>query len=255
MIRRRRPMTASGTPVSDGGDDPFMNMPTATTLQIRPGTSFGYRVSGWGGGGRARVVVRCDDGLRLAGGLHVFAAPNGAGKTTLLRTLAGLLPPLSGEVRLGAEVHYQSDSLGFDPELSADQLFGALLTAEARARAASLADALALDRRCRYGRLSRGNRAKVSIILAEARLAAGRPLILLQDEPLAGLDHGTRRRVLDLWTEAPAGTTRLVVIHELEPLRRADSLLTIRAGGVLQPVGHADDGAWNALYESLHATP
>ena len=31
-------------------------------------------------------------------------------------------------------------------ELSADQLFGALLTAEARARAASLADALALDR-------------------------------------------------------------------------------------------------------------
>jgi len=227
-----------------------MNTSTAMALQIRPGTTFGYRASG-----RARVVVRCDGGLRLAPGMHVFAAPNGAGKTTMLRTVAGLLPPLAGEVRLGAEVHYQSDSMAFDPELSADQLFGALLAADARARASGLADVLRLERGVRYGRLSRGNRQKVAIILAEARLAGGRPLILLQDEPLAGLDHGTRRQVLDLWAEAPAGTTRVVVLHELEPLRRADSLLTIRRGGGLELVGRAEDGAWKDLYESLHDAP
>ncbi|WP_414566824.1 MULTISPECIES: ATP-binding cassette domain-containing protein, partial [unclassified Anabaena] len=61
--------------------------------------TIGYRVSGK----RVRCVA-CDINVSLqAGEVVCLLGPNGAGKSTLLRSLAGMQPPIAGEVRLLGE--------------------------------------------------------------------------------------------------------------------------------------------------------
>ena len=57
-----------------------------------------------------------------AGQRIVLTGANGSGKTTLLRTIAGQIPPLAGEVRLGASVrlgYMTQDQSGLEPDSTA----------------------------------------------------------------------------------------------------------------------------------------
>ncbi len=228
-------------------------MEPTQSLEIPAGTTFGYTTGPWWRR-QKNPVVTCADTLRLGRGFHVFAAPNGSGKTTLLRTLAGLLPLLDGGIAIRSEVHYYADALAFDPDISAARLMRALLDAKRLDRARELAEKLKLDWNRPFGRLSRGNRQKVSLILAEARLGGvGGGLVVLQDEPLAGLDLWARHTMLDLWEQTPPEITRIVVIHEFEEaLRRASSLLSIRGGQLIQEMD-AGNRTWEEVYQKLHA--
>lgn len=226
-------------------------MSASAILHIENGTCFGYR-SGPPWKRQDRRLVEVEAPVRLGPGLHLLVAPNGTGKTTLLKTLAGLNAPLEGKLVLPAAVHYFADELKADPELTAGSFFRAFFKKESLVRAEKLAADLRLDLRKQIGKLSRGNRQKVLLILAEIGAGAGEGSFLLMDEPLTGLDAETRAQVTALWAGAGAGITRLVVMHELESVAQASSLLTI-ARGQLKHAAEKTGATWMDTYQALQA--
>lgn len=226
-------------------------MSDAPCLIIPAGTRFGYR-EGLPWQRRERCLAHASEDIRIGPGLHLFVAPNGSGKTTLLRTLAGLLPFLEGGARTEAGVHYIADELRADPELKPLTFFRAWFRGEALDLARSLAESLRLDLCQQIGRLSRGNRQKVLLILAEVKAAFTPPGLLLMDEPLTGLDAETRAQVTGLWAASASRAVRLVILHELESVHAADSLLSIH-DGILRHSRECRGGSWLATYQSLQA--
>lgn len=141
--------------------------------------------------------------LRLESGIHVLLGKNGSGKTTLMRTIAGILPPLAGCIRLGQDSGYdhnltKTDSrigyLGHRAALSESLSVGQNLhfwqrIAQLYAPPTALntvAEAFQLQElwHQRIRQLSRGQRQRTDL----ARLTLTPADVLLLDEPFTGLD-------------------------------------------------------------------
>ncbi|ORE94453.1 cytochrome c biogenesis protein CcmA [Stappia sp. 22II-S9-Z10] len=186
--------------------------------------------------------------LTVAGGNAVaVVGANGAGKSTFLRTIAGLIRPVSGMIRLvPAEgpasifIHMVAHQNGIKLPLSAEEnvRFWAHTLGTAAPDPAAIEDALD-----RVGLLklietpaqffSQGQRRR----LALARLlAVPRPVWLL-DEPTAGLDTASRRAFGAIMAEhLAAGGIILAATHE--PLGVAAATLDLTAKGSAVAAGH-----------------
>ncbi len=211
-------------------------------------------------GGRA-VLERVDLHV-TAGDIVGLLGPNGAGKSTLLRVLARVLGRHTGSVRLdgqsvdsmprpqlakqlaylpqGAECHWpmaveQVVALGRLPHRRP----WAPMSAHDRdcvERAMATTDVEQFRGRS-IGALSMGERARVLV----ARAVAGRPRILLADEPVAGLDPAHQLEVMAMLERMAAdGAAVIVVLHDLTLAARHCSRLTLLGGGRLVASGDAD---------------
>jgi len=176
------------------------------------------------------------DGLDLtadAGQVVAVLGPNGAGKSTALALLVGLRRPDSGRARLFGsdprrpvarrDVGVALQESAFPQTLRVQELF-TLIRAHYAPPPASWApfDRLGIPSLARrqLGGLSGGERRRVAVALA----LAGRPALLVLDEPTAGLDAESRRAVWDAVREqADRGGAVLVTTHQLE---EADALAT-----------------------------
>jgi len=189
------------------------------------------------------------------GEILAVMGPSGSGKSTLLHTLAGILVPDSGEVRLAGE---RIDSLaeparsalrrerfGFVfqfgqlvPELSAEEnvalplLLNGVDRRAASARAHEWLERLALDglERRRSGELSGGQAQRVAL----ARALVVEPEVLFADEPTGALDSLTGEQVMELLTATARehGTTVVLVTHEARVAAYADREVIVRDGRV-----------------------
>ena len=167
--------------------------------------------------------------LDLGPGIHGLLGRNGVGKSTLLRIIAGQLKPTSGTVEVfgqrpfdNARVMDRTCLTGVDTAYpgswsGADVIKGARL--RYRPWDQQLADALTADfamdqaLETRYGKLSRGQRAMVAIVIG---LAAGTDLLLL-DEPYVGLDtHNTDVFYRHLLAQAGTGRTIVMATHHID---------------------------------------
>ena len=170
--------------------------------------------------------------------------PNGAGKTTLIRCIVGVqiveagtvtvLGEPAGSPRLRARVGYVTQAPSVYLDLSAREnleYFARVLDAPDR-RISEVIETVDLvrDERRLVGRLSGGQRARVS--LATALL--GEPDVLVLDEPTVGLDPVLRRELWDLFRElAAAGRTVLVSSHVMDEAARCDDLVLLRDGAIV----------------------
>jgi ABC-type Mn2+/Zn2+ transport system ATPase subunit len=164
--------------------------------------------------------------------------PNGGGKTTLLRALLGELPPLDGELRVGARCATvpQTERSQLDYPVSALDVaaMGSLARLPwwrrpgRRERAAALG---ALERVGlgelageTFGKLSGGQRQRVLI----ARALVQEAEVLLLDEPFSGLDRPSSERLETLIAQlAGEGRALMIATHDLEQARRSDSVLCL----------------------------
>ena len=187
-------------------------------------------------------------------GITALLGPSGCGKTTLLRCVAGLERPRDALIEFAGEA-WQDDARGlflapwqravgyvFQEASLFDHLDvrGNLQFAQRRARGGpqiaidALVELLGIGGLLarRPQQLSGGERQRVAI----ARALAGRPRVLLLDEPLAALDLPRRREILP-WLEKLRDELRipmLYVTHAAEEAARlADHVLAMEAGRVL----------------------
>ena len=206
----------------------------------------------WPGGVPALegLELTIEKGRRLA-----ILGPNGAGKTTLLLHLNGTLKPTSGRILLdGVPVGYDRAGLGawrrrvglvlqdaddqlFAPSVFEDVSFGPLNLdlpeAEVRARVDEALAALGIaDLASRPTHmLSFGQKKRAAI----AGAVAMRPEVLLLDEPTAGLDARSAKRLLATLADLEAqGTTLVFTTHDVDmALRFADDAALFHHGRVI----------------------
>ena len=175
-----------------------------------------------------------------------LVGPNGAGKTTTLRSLAGIIVPTRGRVRiagvdLAADPVAAKRALAFVPD--EPQLFDYLTVeehlrfvarlyhvADADARIAPLLEELELTgkRTALPTELSRGMRQKLAIACGLLH----EPRALLLDEPLTGLDPaGIRRMKATIAARARAGSAVVLSSHLLHLVEElCTRILVIRLG-------------------------
>lgn len=190
---------------------------------------------------------------------------NGAGKSTLIKHLLGLwraetgavrvfgLDPVSDPVAVLGRIGYLSE----EPDLPGWMRVGELLRyAEAfyprwdTTYAEQLRDQFALDSDARVKTLSKGQRARLGLIVAEAH----RPDLLILDEPSSGLDPIVRRDILEaiIRTIADEGRTIVFSSHLLDEVERVSDHLAMLHHGTLRFCAPLDDIKARHRRISLH---
>ena len=189
-----------------------------------------------------------------AGASCAIVGPSGSGKTTLIGLCAGLDVPTSGEVLLdGAQLgalnedgraRVRNDIVGF--VFQTFQLLPTLTALEnvmvplelrggnhARDQAVDLLKRVGLAARLTHypAQLSGGEQQRVAL----ARAFINRPKILFADEPTGNLDAETGKLVIQnlFALNADAGTTLVLVTHDLELAKRAQRIIRLKGGAVV----------------------
>jgi len=232
-------------------------------------------------------VGKTHDGAVALQGVDLSIAPgqfvalvggSGAGKTTLLKTINALAPPTSGVVRIDGEavkaldgpvlrrrIGYVFQEIGLFPHMTVAENIGvvpALLgwkKDEIAARVDELLDLVDLPRAVAQRRpaaLSGGQRQRVGV----ARALAGRPSILLMDEPFGALDPITRQALGDdvrRLHQALSLTTVMVTHDVAEALLLADRVIVLDQGRIIADAAPRDlmAGHGDPRVEALMAAP
>ncbi|HUI16779.1 MAG TPA: branched-chain amino acid ABC transporter ATP-binding protein/permease [Alphaproteobacteria bacterium] len=187
------------------------------------------------------------------GAILGIIGPNGAGKTTLFNLLNGFLKPDSGEVvfagsALGGRKPNRICRLGVGRTFQVVRAFqrmsvlhNVVVGAHVRTSTEDEAFAAAHDALARVGLAERaaaraGSLSNKELRLMElARALAGRPRLLLMDEPLAGLAAGEIEEMLAVVKSLPpAGTTVVIIEHTMRAMMRlAERFVVLNHGRVL----------------------
>ncbi len=206
-------------------------------------------------GGTSLAVLQDISFSVPSGTSYAIVGPSGSGKTTLLGLCAGLDYPGSGSVELcGADLSslsedqraaLRNEKVGFIfqnfqllPTLTALENVSVPLELQgvktASAAARTLLEKVGLgDRTHHYpSQLSGGEQQRVAL----ARAFANRPEILFADEPTGNLDEQTGERVVELLFDLnkEAGTTLVIVTHDMNLARRCDRLMRLKGGRILE---------------------
>jgi len=182
-----------------------------------------------------------------------IVGPSGSGKSTLLHLLGLLETPSSGSIFLeGREtaglkerdlVKARRDTIGFVfqqflllPTLTVEEnielplLFSRKPISPDRIR--GIMDMLELSHRARHlpHQLSGGEMQRVSI----GRALVNEPRIIMADEPTGNLDSATSEKIYGLFKRLNAGGLSLIVVtHNMELAARADRVIRLRDGQIL----------------------
>lgn len=203
-----------------------------------------------------------------------LVGPSGAGKSTVLQLLLRFYDVSDGEVRIDGipvkdlALEALRDRVGIVPQdsvvFSADAMenirYGRPQATDAEvieaAKAAFAHDfitALPQGYQTFLGergvRLSGGQRQRISI----ARAMLKNPPLLLLDEATSALDAESERMVQAALESAMQGRTTLVIAHRLATVQRADRIVVLDGGKIVETGTHAELSAAGGLYARLAA--
>jgi ATP-binding cassette, subfamily B, bacterial len=207
------------------------------------------------------------------GQLVALVGPSGAGKTTITHLVPRLYDVQSGAIRIdGVDVrdarldslrerigvvtqdaHLFHDTIRANlayarPGASEDELRGALRDAQILKLVESLPDKLDTLVGERGYRFSGGEKQRIAI----ARLLLKAPDIVILDEATAHLDSESEAAVQRALETALAGRTSIVIAHRLSTILRADQILVVQDGTIVQRGTHPELVARPGLYAELY---
>ncbi len=223
--------------------------------------------------GENRVVLR-DINLRSRPGEMVaLVGPTGAGKSTLVNLLPAFYEATTGRIRIDGQdisgvsldslrMHISvvsQESFLFNGTVRENILYGGLQATEdellAAARAANchefiskLPNGLLIQAVGERGvKLSVGEKQRVSIARA---LLKNAPILVL-DEATASVDTATEKLIQEALERLMANRTSFVIAHRLSTIRKADQILVMRQGQIVERGNHEELLALGGLYAKL----
>lgn len=227
--------------------------------------------------GEGQEAVLHDISLAIPAGRTVaLVGRSGAGKSTLAQLIARFYEPSAGRILLDGEPLRRyglsclrrqislvsQDVTLFNDTLASNIAYGGLADAEPdaidaavrRAHAKEFIDALPQGLRTVVGDsgvlLSGGQRQRVAIARA---LLKDAPVLIL-DEATSSLDAHSEQHIQDALEEVMRGRTTLVIAHRLSTVEKADVILVVEDGRIVEQGAHgalmAAGGTYAELYRS-----
>jgi len=222
--------------------------------------------------GKANTVLEDISFTVRAGETLALVGPSGAGKTSVLNLIPRLFDPDAGEISIDgspidqvtlaslrrAMALVSQDAVLFDGTILDNIAFGRLgASNDDIIAAAKLADAHDFIEEQPKGyatqvgenghRLSGGQRQRIALARA---LLKNAPILLL-DEATSALDANTETRVQDALEHLSHGRTTIMIAHRLASVRRADHILVLHEGRVVEQGNHKTLIAAGGLYSRL----
>jgi ATP-binding cassette, subfamily B, bacterial len=222
----------------------------------------------------ARPILRGLDLDVRPGECVALVGETGAGKTTLATLVARFFDPQSGRVTIDghdareltvASLRRQvafmlqepilfhttvADNIAFGADVSFEEVRAAARRAEAESFILELPEGYATVLGEDGCTLSGGQRQRLALARALLRDA---PIVIL-DEPTSSLDIATESRVWSQIEELLAGRTMIVIAHRLSTARRADRIVVLDGGAIVEQGSHeeliARGGAYSGLWRS-----
>ena len=214
--------------------------------------------------------------LHVPGGQHIaLVGPSGSGKTTLARLIARLADPTLGNVLLGgvgltrvenADLRRRLIVVPQEPFLFADTIAYNLRFASPDATDAVLQDAFSdlelddwletlpngIDTHVgqRGGSLSAGERQLVALV----RAAVVRPDVLILDEATSSVDASTEVRISRALRKLALGRTTVSIAHRLSTAARAERVILLENGRIVEDGSHDQLIAKNGRYARQYET-
>ena len=214
--------------------------------------------------------------LHVPGGQHIaLVGPSGSGKTTLARLIARLADPTLGNVLLGgvgltrvenADLRRRLIVVPQEPFLFADTIAYNLRFASPDATDAVLQDAFSdlelddwletlpngIDTHVgqRGGSLSAGERQLVALV----RAAVVRPDVLILDEATSSVDASTEVRISRALRKLALGRTTVSIAHRLSTAARAERVVLLENGRIIEDGSHDQLIAKNGRYARQYET-
>ena len=254
---RIRALLAQRTTVPDTGTNPGA-LSAARGPLLFDDTTFSYSAST---DTDASPVIDHMDLTIEPGTTVALVGPTGAGKSTVVKLLARFYDPTSGKVRASgtnivefpladwrrALAQVPQESYLFPGTVADNIAYGTpgatpeeIEAAVNRIGALGVVDTIPGGFNARVGERGRGLSSGQRQIIALARAEMLSPAVLLLDEATATLDPATERAVLDAADRATSGRTSVVVAHRLATAARADRILVIDEGRIIEDGCHED---------------